>query len=85
MLRSIGHMWRIILRETPRCSFYLDGHMPEPRNVGRVTDTDSHAFFIPLRLNPVSFYTLLDRESSNYKTTRHYETKLKKAFQNNSH
>lgn len=30
-----------------RCSFYLDGHMPEPRNVGRVTDTDSHAFFIP--------------------------------------
>lgn len=33
----------IIRREAPRCSFYCDGHMPEPRFVGRVTDTDSHA------------------------------------------
>lgn len=36
----------IIQREAPRCSFYLDGHMPEPRIAERVTDTDSHAFIL---------------------------------------
>lgn len=51
----------IIRREAPRCSFYCDGHMPEPRFVGRVTDTDSHAFFC----------NLLDCESSN---THHYHS-----------
>jgi len=35
----------IIRREAPRCSFYCDGHLPEPQEAGRVTDTDSHAFF----------------------------------------
>ena len=35
----------IIQREAPRCSFYCDGHMPQPQEAGRVTDTDSHAFF----------------------------------------
>ncbi len=45
----------IIQREAPRCSFYSEGHMPQPLTVGRVTDTDSHALF----LYP------LDCESSN--------------------
>ena len=36
----------IIRREAPRCSFNSDGHMPEPQEAGRVTDTDSHAFFV---------------------------------------
>lgn len=29
-----------------RCSFYCDGHMPEPRGVERATDTDSSRFSI---------------------------------------
>ncbi len=37
---------RIIQREAPRCSFFCDGHMPQPLTVGRVTDTDSHALFL---------------------------------------
>ncbi len=43
---------RIIRREAPRCSFQLEGQMPQPRFVGRVTDTDSHALFyvvLPMR------------------------------------
>ncbi len=44
---------RIIRREAPRCSFYCEGYMPQPRFVGRVTDTDSHALFYVLMPNTV--------------------------------
>ena len=43
---SVSIVFIVIQREAPRCSFNLDGHMPKPRTVGRVTDTDSHAFFV---------------------------------------
>ena len=35
----------IIQREAPRCSFYLDGHMPEPRTIERATDNRLSRFF----------------------------------------
>ena len=41
----------IIQREAPRCSFYSDGHMPEPRSVERATDTDPRAFFVELTVS----------------------------------
>ena len=44
----------IIQREAPRCSFYCDGHMPQPQEAGRVIDTDSHALFISNNANEVS-------------------------------
>ena len=56
----------IIRREAPRCSFYSDGHMPEPQEAGRVTDTDSHALFL----------FMLDCESSN--ALKSQSTQMKK-------
>ena len=34
-----------IRREAQRCSFKLEGQMPQPQESERATDTDSHALF----------------------------------------
>ena len=47
------HIIHIIQREAPRCSFYSEGHMPEPRFVGRATGTDPRALFL---YNPVGLW-----------------------------
>lgn len=41
-----GESYSVRLPE--RCSSNIDGQMPEPRIVGRVADTDSHALFFIL-------------------------------------
>ncbi len=66
---------RIIQREAPRCSFYSEGHMPQPQEAGRVTDTDSHALFLCSNANEGR--PAAKREHGFYLTNKLYTWKVR--------
>lgn len=69
LFMCVFRAWLSYMREAPRCSFFSDGHMPEPQVVERVTDKDPRAFYLypaGMEVRPATTSFLMTPKKSHY-------------------